>query len=44
MTLEAKEVSFSIHDQCILEKVSIQIKAKQFVGLIGLMVAESLHY
>ncbi|MCS1383016.1 ABC transporter ATP-binding protein [Lysinibacillus sphaericus] len=35
MTLEAKEVSFSIHDQCILEKVSIQIKAKQFVGLIG---------
>ncbi len=35
MTLEAKHVSFSIHDQRILDKVSIQIKEKQFVGLIG---------
>ncbi|MGE6517189.1 ABC transporter ATP-binding protein [Lysinibacillus sphaericus] len=35
MTLEAKQVSFSIHDQRILHEVSIQIKEKQFVGLIG---------
>lgn len=35
MTLEAKHVSFSIHDQRILKEVSIQIKEKQFVGLIG---------
>ncbi len=35
MTLEAKQVSFSIFDQRILHDVSIQIKEKQFVGLIG---------
>lgn len=35
MTLEAKQVSYSIHDQRILHEVSIQIKEKQFVGLIG---------
>ncbi len=35
MTLEAKQVSFSIYDQRILHDVSIQIKEKQFVGLIG---------
>lgn len=35
MTLEAKHVSFSIQDQRILEEVSVQIKAKQLVGLIG---------
>ncbi|MGE7093459.1 ABC transporter ATP-binding protein [Lysinibacillus sp. NPDC048646] len=35
MTLEAQHVSFSIHDQRILHEVSIQIKEKQFVGLIG---------
>lgn len=35
MTLEAKQVSFSIYDRRILHDVSIQIKEKQFVGLIG---------
>ncbi|WP_107925532.1 ABC transporter ATP-binding protein [Lysinibacillus parviboronicapiens] len=35
MTLEAKQVSFSMHDQRILHEVSIRIKEKQFVGLIG---------
>ncbi|MET4562985.1 iron complex transport system ATP-binding protein [Lysinibacillus parviboronicapiens] len=35
MTLEAKQVSFSMHDQQILHEVSIRIKEKQFVGLIG---------
>jgi len=35
MTLEAKQVSYSIHDQRILHEVSIQIREKQFVGLIG---------
>ncbi|MDM5250482.1 heme ABC transporter ATP-binding protein [Lysinibacillus sp. G4S2] len=35
MTLEAKQVSFSISDERILHEVSVQIKEKQFVGLIG---------
>jgi len=35
MTLEAKQVSFSIYDQRILHEVSVKIKEKQFVGLIG---------
>ncbi|MGE7944732.1 ABC transporter ATP-binding protein [Lysinibacillus xylanilyticus] len=35
MTLETKQVSFSISDERILHEVSVQIKEKQFVGLIG---------
>jgi len=35
MTLEAKQVSFSIYDQRILHEVSVKIREKQFVGLIG---------
>ncbi|MGE7696126.1 ABC transporter ATP-binding protein [Lysinibacillus sp. NPDC094177] len=35
MTLEAKQVSFSISDERILHEVNIRIKDKQFVGLIG---------
>ncbi|MEA0555836.1 heme ABC transporter ATP-binding protein [Lysinibacillus irui] len=35
MTLEAKQLSFSIYDERILHEVSIQIKEKQLVGLIG---------
>lgn len=35
MTLEARQVSYSIQDQRILHEVSIQIREKQFVGLIG---------
>lgn len=35
MTLEARQVSYSIQDQRILHEVSMQIREKQFVGLIG---------
>lgn len=35
MTLEARQVSYSIQDQRILHEVSIQIREQQFVGLIG---------
>lgn len=35
MTLEARQVSYSIQDQRILQEVSMQIREKQFVGLIG---------
>ena len=35
MTLEAKQISFSISDERILHEVSVQIKDRQFVGLIG---------
>jgi len=35
MTLEARQVSYSIQDQRILHEVSMQIREQQFVGLIG---------
>lgn len=35
MTLEAKQISFSISDERILHEVNVQIKDNQFVGLIG---------
>jgi len=35
MTLRANHLSYSIHDKQILHEVSIQVKEKQFVGLIG---------
>lgn len=35
MTLEARQVSYSIQDHRILHEVSMQIREKQFVGLIG---------
>jgi len=35
MTLEVRQVSYSIQDQRILHEVSMQIREQQFVGLIG---------
>ncbi|MBK3496340.1 ABC transporter ATP-binding protein [Viridibacillus sp. YIM B01967] len=35
MRLTLKDVAYSIQDTSIIEDISIQIKAKQFVGLIG---------
>ncbi|MGE7622907.1 ABC transporter ATP-binding protein [Viridibacillus sp. NPDC096237] len=35
MRLTLKDVAYSIQDTTIIEDISIQIKAKQFVGLIG---------
>lgn len=35
MRLTLKDVAYSIQDTMIIEDISIQIKAKQFVGLIG---------